>query len=699
MTKLIGRKNVLKGAVVLPVVAILVLTSLVIVPMTVALEPQHDVGVIKIISPKSGPSQIYPVFITVKNFGTNTENGVLVNVAIEEFITNPNNGTLIYDKSSYINITAGEYMNVSFPDCNLSELGKYEVTACTQLVGDENSSNNCLNEVIYILQEDKAFFIVHFMEEPDGNPYPFDLIISDGERVQEFNNITNIATEVPRNITFSIAYSGYNYRNMYECCLSLSPFKVYEFEFYALNESSVLGRVQPYISGKQVGATVNLTWEYNTTNNTLIYKVQTDPPDKYAFVTTWFQAASDYGRINETWIVTEAKIKDPKTGDWIEVKYWECTNGADKYIDEFGNTWSTTHTTVPKPPIITPDPHPEPQEVFHSFTEVSSTSSQIGVRKALDTNFWIEHYELTLSPLNGTSSPPQYYYPQWTVLPNNNYIMGINNYNSSKNYADINIPIFVSDQVNNMLTIIDLYPPKIAEIEPYAFSIVGENFFAESSYSNLQHNTSEKILTVDVNTMTDIDDWWGCFVLPKNFAVISLTAYVNETPLQLQRLYDYIINQVGDYNLVVVRIEPDVTSLKLEYIQDNPPDVPDISGPDKGLLNKPYVCTFNSTDSDSDDVYYYIDWGDDSNTGWIGPYPCCTPIEENHTYTKIGTYIIKAKARDIYDLESYWAAHYIRIPKNKAIDMKFLQFLKNLMLSHPYMFPILQKIILRLGLQ
>ena len=28
-----------------------------------------------------------------------------------------------------------------------------------------------------------------------------------------------------------------------------------------------------------------------------------------------------------------------------------------------------------------------------------------------------------------------------------------------------------------------------------------------------------------------------------------------------------------------------------------------------------------ATDPDGDNVLYYIDWGDGTNSGWLGPYP------------------------------------------------------------------------------
>jgi hypothetical protein len=176
------RKTILKDAVVLLIAAILILTTIIIIPMTTAQKSDHDAGVTTILSPTTGPPQTYPVEVTVKNYGTNTETSVPVEVTIEEFITDPNNGTVIYDATSYIpNINPGEFMNVAFPSVYLSEPGKYQATACTQLVGDENPSNDCLTVVFYI-----AINIFGFNHIPLGDAT---LAVVDGTLV-----VSNIGT-------------------------------------------------------------------------------------------------------------------------------------------------------------------------------------------------------------------------------------------------------------------------------------------------------------------------------------------------------------------------------------------------------------------------------------------------------------------------------------------------------------------------
>jgi len=121
---------------------------------------------------------------------------------------------------------------------------------------------------------------------------------------------------------------------------------------------------------------------------------------------------------------------------------------------------------------------------------------------------------------------------------------------------------------------------------------------------------------------------------------------------------------------------------------DWPPNTPVISGPASGNPSQEYEYTFTSMDPDGvDDVFYYIDWGDDSNSGWIGPFESGIKVTEEHTWTKEGTYIIRAKARDIHDAESDWATLSVTMPKNKSyLNTPFLNFLQR----HPLIYQLLQ---------
>jgi len=85
------------------------------------------------------------------------------------------------------------------------------------------------------------------------------------------------------------------------------------------------------------------------------------------------------------------------------------------------------------------------------------------------------------------------------------------------------------------------------------------------------------------------------------------------------------------------------------------PEKPTISGPDNGVINNEYNFTIVTTDSDGDDIYYLIDWGDNYTSGWIGPYSSGEVVSINHTWSEKGLYEIKAIAKDIYGLIGKWS--------------------------------------------
>ena len=82
-----------------------------------------------------------------------------------------------------------------------------------------------------------------------------------------------------------------------------------------------------------------------------------------------------------------------------------------------------------------------------------------------------------------------------------------------------------------------------------------------------------------------------------------------------------------------------------------------------------------ATDPDGDDIYYWIERETTQERGWDGPYSSDTPIERTYIWSKQGTYTISCKTKDVFDLESEWGELEVTMPKNKAINTPFLNFL------------------------
>ena len=121
------------------------------------------------------------------------------------------------------------------------------------------------------------------------------------------------------------------------------------------------------------------------------------------------------------------------------------------------------------------------------------------------------------------------------------------------------------------------------------------------------------------------------------------------------------------------------------------PYAPNIAGPTIGHAGGEYDYTFDTTDPDGDDVYYWIEWGDGQTEEWIGPYPSGEEITVNHTWSTRGTYSIRAKAKDIHGEESNWGTLKVSMPKNKpSTNSLFLQFFEKLIQRFPPITQLLQ---------
>jgi len=127
---------------------------------------------------------------------------------------------------------------------------------------------------------------------------------------------------------------------------------------------------------------------------------------------------------------------------------------------------------------------------------------------------------------------------------------------------------------------------------------------------------------------------------------------------------------------------------------NQPPRIPIIAGPTTGNARQSYDYSFLSTDPEGDGIFYYIDWGDSSNSGWTGPFQSGEQINLSHTWTTRGTYIIKAKAKDGYGVESSWGTLSITMPKSQAqMTLLCMRFFERLYERFPQVFLILQDLI------
>lgn len=123
----------------------------------------------------------------------------------------------------------------------------------------------------------------------------------------------------------------------------------------------------------------------------------------------------------------------------------------------------------------------------------------------------------------------------------------------------------------------------------------------------------------------------------------------------------------------------DTTFIWIQESND-PPNKPIIEGTANGGVGKIYEYTFSSLDSDGNDVWYLIDWGDSTNTGWIGPFESEEEVSLKKSWNAKGSYTITVKAKDVFDEESEIATLPISMPIKKAsLRFTFLTFIEKIL--------------------
>jgi outer membrane protein assembly factor BamB len=126
---------------------------------------------------------------------------------------------------------------------------------------------------------------------------------------------------------------------------------------------------------------------------------------------------------------------------------------------------------------------------------------------------------------------------------------------------------------------------------------------------------------------------------------------------------------------------------------NNAPDKPNISGPRKGMINTDYNYSAVTTDADGDNVSYYFDWGDGTNSGWTSYVPSGTSVSLVHSWQKSGFFVIKVKAKDDYGKESDWGILIVKMPKDKTVNFNYL--LLKLLERFPMLKEVLSRLVIR----
>jgi len=117
----------------------------------------------------------------------------------------------------------------------------------------------------------------------------------------------------------------------------------------------------------------------------------------------------------------------------------------------------------------------------------------------------------------------------------------------------------------------------------------------------------------------------------------------------------------GDYDLWLIKVE-------IKNNENQPPNEPEITGPQYGDIGVEYEYLFVAEDYDGDEIFYFVDWDDNTTNEWLGPYQSGLLVEISHAWSEQGIYNIRAKVKDIHGAESDWSDSYIVVIGNHPPD-------------------------------
>ena len=157
--------------------------------------------------------------------------------------------------------------------------------------------------------------------------------------------------------------------------------------------------------------------------------------------------------------------------------------------------------------------------------------------------------------------------------------------------------------------------------------------------------------------------------------------------------------EAGKYDVVLTVTDSHSNSSSdttFAWIQEtnDPPNIPSITGETNGKIGIEYEYKFETIDPDENPVWYMVEWGDGTSSGWVGPYNSGQQVTLSHTWFREDTFTIKAKAKDPYNTESDWGTLDVTMPRNKVLhNSLFLRLCEQFLNAFPilrYIFGILE---------
>ena len=111
-------------------------------------------------------------------------------------------------------------------------------------------------------------------------------------------------------------------------------------------------------------------------------------------------------------------------------------------------------------------------------------------------------------------------------------------------------------------------------------------------------------------------------------------------------------------------------------------------GPSSGKPGTEYTYTTSAANPNENQRFYLWDWGDGTYSNWQGPYNAGETVEAKHAWAQKGSFGVRVKAKDVFDVESAWSDSLsVSMPRSKISTESFFT---RIFEKIPHEFPILR---------
>lgn len=248
-----------------------------------------------------------------------------------------------------------------------------------------------------------------------------------------------------------------------------------------------------------------------------------------------------------------------------------------------------------------------------------------------------------------------------SIVNQSNENMALNAVVTLQSYSSTAQPITISEDISPVVVL------------PGTSVVISGRAISTGSGNPVQNGAiSIEILSTGDNwiTTTDSDGYYS--------KTIVVPTIYDDTPSGRETGSGGVIVQCVNDSLAGYRVQT------LTTLWNTPPNTPSIDGQTKGKVGVSSSYIVQAKDPQGDEVFYYVDWGDMTNSSWVGPSPSNENVTLSHMFTKKGSYTIKVKAKDVYNAESAWGTLQVSMPKVASFPI-FLKFFERF----PHLFALL----------